>query len=112
MRENRAMDTISPPDVIKAYAEVPRLMAEVNEYLMRLRAAEAEATLQHSKELAEAAGFTKDHPLVQEMTRQFANLPTIELQQFELPKIDFPAIDIPPPSIPVLDIPDIKLQKP
>lgn len=53
MRENRSMDTISPADVVKAYAEVPRLMAEVNavcmEYLMRLRAAEADATLQNFK---------------------------------------------------------------
>ena len=116
MRENRAMDTISPADVIKAYAEVPRLMAEVNavrmEYLMRLRAAEADATLQNFKERADAAGFTKDHPLVQEMAKQLPDMPAMKLPEFDLATIKIPSIDISPPSIPVLDIPDIQLQKP
>lgn len=116
MRENRAMDTISPADVIKAYAEVPRLMAEVNaacmEYLIRLRAAEADATLQNFKERADAAGFTKDHPLVQEMAKQLPDMPAMKLPEFDFATIDIPSIDIPHPSIPVLDIPDIQLQKP
>ena len=116
MRENRAMDTISPADVVKAYAEVPRLMAEVNavcmEYLMRLRAAEADATLQNFKERAEAAGFTKGHPLAQEMAKQLPDMPAMKPPEFDFATIDIPSIDIPPPSIPVLDIPDIQLQKP
>lgn len=110
MRENRAMDTISPADVIKAYAEVPRLMAEVNaacmEYLIRLRAAEADATLQNFKERADAAGFTKDHPLVQEMAKQLPDMPAMKLPEFVVAEIDIPLIDIQPPQLPVLDIPD------
>ena len=94
----------------EAFAEVPRLMAEVNavcmEYLMRLRAAEADATLQNFKERAEAAGFTKDHPLAQEMAKQLPDMPAMKRPEFVVAEIDIPLIDIQPPQLPVLDIPD------
>ena len=62
--------------------------------------------------IAERAGFTDDHPLVQEMAKHLPDMPAMKRPEFDFATIDIPSIDIPPPSIPVLDIPDIQLQKP
>ena len=79
-------------------AEEARALMERNRCLMDVYQAKMDAYIA----IAERAGFTKDHPLVQEMARQLPDMPAMKPPEF----------DIPPPSTPVLDIPDIQLQKP
>lgn len=79
-------------------AEEARALMERNRCRMDVYRAKMDAYIA----IAERAGFTKDHPLVQEMARQLPDMPAMKPPEF----------DIPHPSIPVLDIPDIQLQKP
>lgn len=82
-------------------AEEARAPMERNRCLMDVYQAKVDAYIA----IAERAGFTKDHPLVQEMAKHLPDMPAMKLPEFDVATIAIP-------SIPVLDIPDLQLQKP
>lgn len=82
-------------------AEEARALMERNRCLMDVYRAKMDAYIA----IAERAGFTKDHPLVQEMAKHLPDMPAMKLPEFDVATIAIP-------SIPALDIPDLQLQKP
>ena len=82
-------------------AEEARALMERNRCLMDVYRAKMDAYIA----IVERAGFTKDHPLAQEMAKQLPDMPAMKPPEFDVATIAIP-------SIPVLDIPDIQLQKP
>lgn len=86
--ERRAADALAPIERYRCLMEV--YQAKMDAYIA----------------IAERAGFTKDHPLVQEMAKHLPDMPAMKLPEFDVAEIDIPLIDIQPPQLPVLDIPD------